>query len=81
MRSPWWVAVRSVGLRTPQHTLRINLMALGNQCLSIGAEAMELEGFWVFVLIITVSTIYILLLTRPGGDDAEPDDENCENSN
>jgi hypothetical protein len=42
---------------------------------------MELEGFWVFVLIITVSTVYILLMTRPGGDDAEPDDENCENSN
>ena len=39
---------------------------------------MELEGFWVFVSIVVVSTAYIFLMTRPSGDDANSDDDRSE---
>lgn len=39
---------------------------------------MELEGFWVFVSIIIVSTAYIFLMTRPSGDDVNGDDDQRE---
>lgn len=38
---------------------------------------MELEGFWVFVFIISASTVYIFLMTRnPGNSQNSSDDEN-----
>lgn len=38
---------------------------------------MELEGFWVFVFIISASTLYIFLMSRNSGNSQNSsDDEN-----
>lgn len=36
---------------------------------------MALEGFWVFILIIVASTVFIFIMTRGNDDTTDSDDE------